>query len=435
MKYGLIIIIWLAVWEIVSLFVNNNILLVGPWDVCLALVNRLAYLDFYKSIVFTFGKIGLGFVTGAVVGGILAVISWKNHFLEDLLTPLISFMKAAPVAAFVVLFLIWWNSRVLSVAICICIVLPQIYVSILQGLQNADKELLEVAKVFDFSVIDRINYIYRPKICEYLEGAVKVSVGMAWKASVAAEVIGTPEYSIGNKLYMSKIYLDTAGVLAWTLVIILLSLVCERLMLMLVGKYAKYEFSCRGSATHNNRLIQSENETGLVINGLCKSYGENHILKDFSEEYTIGKEYRYEWPSGAGKTTLFKIVAGLVEADSGSIEPKDYSVSMVFQDNRLIEAFSAVTNVSLICGSRKKAEDILLSLLGKEEIIRPVATLSGGQKRRVSIARAIAKNADIAMFDEPYEGLDEELKNKVQNMIMEYGQDKVLMISSHFGKK
>lgn len=425
-KYICITTLWLAIWEIASLFVDNNILLAGPWDVAKTLINDFGDLSFYKSIGNSFLKIAIGFAAGTVLGLCFAILSARYNVLEDLLEPLMSFMKAAPVASFVVLFLIWWHSNVLSVAICICVVLPQIYVNVLQGIKSTDIKLIQMSSVYKLHPLDKLHYIYRPAVYDFLQSAVKTSAGMAWKAGVAAEVIGTPKESIGSALYMSKIYLDTAGVLSWTVVIILLSILCEKLLLKLLFIYSKYEFKCYGIKYKRIMAINQK----LMINHICKSYGEKEVLNNYSIELGINETQTIRWASGAGKTTLLNIVAGIDKCDYGTISPEQYSVSYVFQEDRLVQDFSAVKNVEMICNSQK-AKDILLKLLSEDDIYKPVCHLSGGQRRRVAIARACALDADVALFDEPYEGLDEQTRNTVERVIMEYALDRIVIIASH----
>ena len=427
-KYLFITIIWLAIWEIVSLFVHNNILIVGPFDVVITLIHKCGQIDFYKSIGMSMLRIIGGFITGLVLGVVLGILSWKIKFVEDFLNPVMSFIKAAPVASFVVLFLIWWHSNILAFAICVCVSLPQIYISVLQGFKATDKKIIEVGKVFNFSTVDKINYIYRPYMASYLEGALKIAVGLSFKAGVAAEVIGTPENSIGNELYFSKIYLDTAGVLAWTAVIIVLSVICEKIFLRVVNLYFTYEFNCRGANRENYEF------SNIKIENVSKMYDGKVVLNNYSKDYNIGQIYKYDWPSGEGKTTLLKIIAQIEEADSGNINPKDYSVSMVFQEDRLIEDFSAITNVNIVCGNKIEAKQKLLELLSDEDLYKPVRQLSGGQRRRVAIARALVAHSNVILFDEPYEGLDEDVRRKVSEAIIGNSKDKVTIIASHINE-
>jgi NitT/TauT family transport system permease protein len=102
------------------------------------------------------------------------------------------------------------------------------------GFENTDSKLLEMASVFHISCGKKLFYIYRPAVLPYLISGCRVALGMSWKSGIAAEVIGVPVHSIGEKLYMSKIYLSTADLFAWTLVIIIISALFEKLFLYLL---------------------------------------------------------------------------------------------------------------------------------------------------------------------------------------------------------
>ena len=132
--------------------------------------------------------------------------------------------------------LIWIPSRNLSVFISFLMVLPVIYTNILEGIRQTDRQILEMAKVFQVSMGRQIRYIYVSQILPYFVSACRLSLGMCWKAGVAAEVIGVPKGSIGEKLYNAKIYLETPDLFAWTIVIIVISFVFEKCFLWLVRK-------------------------------------------------------------------------------------------------------------------------------------------------------------------------------------------------------
>lgn len=430
-KYLIIILIWLIVWELVSIMLGNSILLVGPAEVISTLMKKVITLSFWSSIGTSFLRIASGFLTGAFLGVILGIASYKWRTAEEFLMPLMAFLKAVPVASFVVLFLIWWHSDVLSVAICVCVVLPQIYVSIVQGLKNTNVELLEMAKVMGMHPLDKMHYIYRPAVRPYLEGALKIAASLSWKSGVAAEVIGTPDSTIGEALYMSKIYLDTSGVLAWTVVIILISVLSEKALLYIFDLYNLWIPKCY--ATHELLdKYEREKSAEIVLQNICKSYDGIKALEDFSARYTCGDNVCYDWPSGKGKTTLLKILAGLEKDFDGEILGLDNRrVSMLFQEDRLCEDYSAIINVAMTCGNDKVAKKLLLKLLDLEDIYRPVKELSGGQKRRVALARALGRNADIYLFDEPYNGLDADNREKVKLLIEDITKGKICVIASH----
>ncbi len=446
----IIILGWLLIWQFLSLWVDNQILLVGPITTMAALFTRVVTFAFWKTIWFSFLRIGAGFGLGFSVGFLLAVLSARFQLLEEIFSPFMTLIKAVPVASFVVLFLIWWHSRVLAVAISFCVVLPQIYISTLQGLKSADKELLEMARVLRVPLWNRCFYIYRPALNPFLTAGLRIAVGMSWKSGVAAEVIGTPDFSIGEGLYMAKITLDTAGILAWSAVIILLSILCEKLLLKLWDGFMEWEPQCRAVRQNKSTRVSGKTVTGnpavpsavvmksgepevriLTIKHLSKSYGSNEVLKDFSVSCASGETIRFTWPSGGGKTTLFRLIAGLEPADAGQIDLHGSRLTMLFQENRLCMDYDALTNVSMVTGSRARAAEFLKDLLSEEDWRKPCSELSGGMCRRVALARALALPADILILDEPFTGLDEKNRQNAAACIEKHSAGKLVLMATH----
>lgn len=231
------VVFWLIVWEIMARYIGQEILLVSPVTVLLTFFKLSLTAAFWNSILFSFSRIILGFTLALMAGIILAAISSVCVYIRELLKPLMAVIKATPVASFIILILIWISSRNLSIIISFLMVLPVIYSNILQGIEGTDSQLLEMACIFRISRFRRIRYIYFYQLLPYFKTACSLSLGLCWKAGVAAEVIGIPDGSIGEKLYESKIYLQTAELFAWTLTIILLSVGFEKIFLILTDKF------------------------------------------------------------------------------------------------------------------------------------------------------------------------------------------------------
>ena len=228
------VLFWLIVWQIVSVCVNSKILLVSPIDTICRLWELLPSADFWDSIFFSMAKILLGFLLGLIIGTALAVLSGKFAIIRTLFSPLISAMKSIPVASFTILALFWVGSENLSVLVSILICVPIVCSNMLEGIDNLDKKLDEMATVFKIPTGRRFAGVYLSQLLPYFRSASRLAIGLSWKSGVAAEVIGIPDGSIGEKLFMSKIYLETADLFAWTLVVILLSFLCEKLFIFAV---------------------------------------------------------------------------------------------------------------------------------------------------------------------------------------------------------
>ena len=228
-----VLLFWLCVWQLAAVFIDNELLFAGPSATARAFCREIASPDFVKTVGISLLRIFTGFFAAFLCGALLGALSFRLHFAEVLLSPLMHFCKAVPVAAFAVILLIWQGAGRLSAAVCFLVVLPIVYVNVLEGLAHTDKKLLEMASAFRFSRKNIFFYLYRPAMAPFLEGCLKTALGMGLKAGIAAEVIGIPRWSIGGKIYLSKIYLDTAGIFAWTAVVLALSFVLEKGVLLL----------------------------------------------------------------------------------------------------------------------------------------------------------------------------------------------------------
>lgn len=455
MKSTVIILFWLIVWQIAAIRIDNHILLVGPVQVLEAFVQNVMQPDFIQTILSSFARIGLGFFLALFAGMILGAVSYRFAIVEDILAPVIQTIKSIPVASFVVLLLIWFGSRRLSFFISFLIVFPNVYVNMIAGLKSADSGLLEMAKVFHIGRGKRFFYIYRPAMMPYLISCLKISLGMSWKSGVAAEVIGLPDHSMGERLYISKIYLDTAGLFAWTLTIILVSFLFEKAVLKLMKVYIEWKpypkfhaEKCkqgRKSINEGTPQMQKQEQTGkkkkyadettdvIRISHIDKSYGELSVLRDFSMSMQKGQRYLLMAPSGGGKTTLLKILTGLENADRGEIIDMPLRVGVVFQEDRLCEEYDGVCNIMLGMSGQTK-EYVMqeaVKILPEECLTKAVKELSGGMRRRVALLRAVLSPSDILILDEPFTGLDEENRIRCAEYLLENLGERTLLVTTH----
>lgn len=224
---------WLAVWAFASLFLPN-MLFAGPVQTVQSLLLMVGDSSFWQSILFSLGKIAAGFVLAAVFGCLCAALCHRLVWLRVFLEPAVQIMKSVPVACFIVVALIWVRSAWISVLTSFFVVFPLFYINLTEGLACLDVKMLEMARVFRLSGGKRFRAVYLPGAAPYLLSACRIAVGMALKAGIAGEIIGLPAHSIGEQLYLSKLYLSTADLFAWTAVIILLSLALEKLLVCAV---------------------------------------------------------------------------------------------------------------------------------------------------------------------------------------------------------
>jgi len=239
-KYPLAIIFWLAVWHIASLIIASPIILVSPVAAFARLFELAADTAFWRSISFSVIRIIFGFILALILGVLLASITSKSKALYILFLPALNIIKSIPVASFTILALMWIVSHNLSVFISFVTVLPIVYFNTYEGIKNTDEKLLQMAKVFEVPVYKTILHIYLPLILPYVISAAASGLGFAFKAGVAAELIGLARNTIGFNLHTARIFLQTADVLAWTIAIVILSYIMEKIFLLGLKKVEKW---------------------------------------------------------------------------------------------------------------------------------------------------------------------------------------------------
>lgn len=231
-----IISFWLAIWQLLDVIIDNRLVLAGPIRVAQALVEQLGQPDFWVICGASFGRIALGFLLSFVVGFLLALVSCRHRLFRDFVDPIISLLRTIPVASFIILLLIWVGNQALTVFLAFFIVLPLIYTNMVTGFESVDRQMLEMARVYKLSRWRTFLYIYRPAFMPFLMSSTKISLGMTWKSGIMAEVLATPKPSIGKEMATARTFLDTPDLLAWTVVVMVLSFLFEKAFMELLKR-------------------------------------------------------------------------------------------------------------------------------------------------------------------------------------------------------
>ena len=230
---ALAIAFWICVWEAAAIIIGEDLFLPSPMAVLMALLRSMSEPGFWGAVSSTLLRIMAGFLLSVAAALAAAVLAWRCQPLRMLIDPLVKIVRATPVASVTILLLVWISSRSLSIAISFLMVFPIIYTNVLSGIEETDRTLLEMASCYRMPAWKRIRYIYVPSAMPYFSSAVSIALGLAWKSGIAAEVIGLPDGSIGERVYEAKIYLATPELFAWTAVVIVLAFLFERFFLRL----------------------------------------------------------------------------------------------------------------------------------------------------------------------------------------------------------
>lgn len=235
-KLTSVLIFWLAVWEIIFLTVRKDVLVPSPFSVAAALFRLCGKTEFWLSIGVSLSRILLGLFAGTAIGCIFAAATSASSFAKMLLSPLLQIIKATPIASFIILALIWLDVGNVPVLTAMLVVIPGVWANVESGIFSVDKELVQMANCFGVPKSKVFFKIAVPSIRPYFLAAMSSSIGMAWKAGIAAEVICPYKNSIGTALHDSKIYFQTVNLFAWTITVIILSVVLEKAILSIIKK-------------------------------------------------------------------------------------------------------------------------------------------------------------------------------------------------------
>lgn len=216
------------------------VLLPSPTGVLLRLFSLLGEEDFLSSILFTLSRISLGFFLAMAFSFITVALSRLSRVSSILLEPLIHAIKSVPVASITILLLIWISSRNLSVAISFLMSFPVLHVNLCKGMEEMDVKILEMARLYKVGFSRKLRYVYIPLVFPYFESGIRTAVSLAWKSGIAAEVIAIPSGSIGEKLFDAKVYLASSDLFAWTLLVVLLAFLSEKLLLLVLRAVGRF---------------------------------------------------------------------------------------------------------------------------------------------------------------------------------------------------
>ena len=227
----------LALWDVIALIINDDFFMPNVPATLSALI-KIVLSGNFLSILFTaFYRVISGLFWGIISGIIIAAICHKYSIINTILSPIISIMKATPVACVIALLWIEFNDTPLIIFIVVLMVLPIVWQNVYEAFNSIDKNLIEVADVFKLNKIQKIKVLVIPTVLSYLLPAVVTAIGLAWKAEIAAEIMAGR--NIGKLISDFKtVSYDIASVFAWVVIIVTFSIVFEKTAKHFLGRLA-----------------------------------------------------------------------------------------------------------------------------------------------------------------------------------------------------
>lgn len=420
---GAVAAFWLAVWVLVAALVAQPLILPGLGAVALALLRLVCDGGTWAILAGSGARILGGLALAAVCGGVLAGASVRSRTFARLVAPALSFVKATPVACVVVLLLIWLGSARVSIAAVFLMALPGVYFSLVDGLAQVDKPLEQMLRLHGVRGWRLFCAHTWREVLPFVLSCAKAVIGMSWKAGVAAELIGMATGTVGERIYQAKLLIETADLLAWTVLVVAASWACERVLVWLLRVSGPVAW--RAAVRAHGRAGAPAG--GEVAAELALAVGDRApwapALDGLVLRVPAGGCACVMGASGVGKSTLLALAAG-----------ECTPCSMVFQDARLVESAAALDNV-LVCADARvdasSATALLRLLVPGVDVHARVAELSGGQRRRVEIARALLCPGGAVILDEPFTGLDTAARDACAEVVLDLLDGRMLLLASH----
>lgn len=220
----------LLVWKLLAVLWHQEIILPSPEVTLLKLWGVLASPDFWPSVGATVMRGLLGFLISCAAGIVLGFAAGFSAAIYWLLQPWVTVVRTTPVMSIVILAIIWFRSDIVPVFVTFLMIFPIIYGNVVAGIKNTDRQLLEMARIYRVKSSRIIFEVYLPSILPYLLAGATSAMGMTWKVIIAAEILSQPLYAVGTNLMIAKIDLETAQVMAWTVVMIVISFLFENIL-------------------------------------------------------------------------------------------------------------------------------------------------------------------------------------------------------------
>lgn len=226
----LIVLFWILVWEILSLIINQEIYLPSPNAAFSSLISLLGKKDTYLTIAYSSYRTLSGFLLSCLAGILLGIVCGIHRAVYNLFHPLIVIIRTIPVMSIIIIAIMWFKGTNVPIFVSFLMCFPIIWTNTVTGIRSTDIHLLQMCQVYKIKKIRVIKSVYLASSLPYIRAGMISALGIGWKVTSAAEVLSLPKYSIGRFLYDSKVYLEIPDLFAWTIIIIALSFLFEKVL-------------------------------------------------------------------------------------------------------------------------------------------------------------------------------------------------------------
>lgn len=228
--------VYILVWQLLSMLVGSRLLLLpSPIDTLKSIKEIVLSASGWRSIGMTVLRILCGYLLGCGTGVILAVLTAHFRACDWLLKPLRSLIKTTPITSFALILLVSVVSGMVPVIVAMIVVVPMIWQTTEETIKNRSVQLSEMSQIY-LTPWKKLRYVSLPQILPHFFASASTALGFAWKAVITAEILALPKFGIGRQMQFHKIHVEIPELFAWTLLVILLSVLLESIIRFLLRK-------------------------------------------------------------------------------------------------------------------------------------------------------------------------------------------------------
>lgn len=220
-------IIILILWLLLSKLIDNEVIFPTIKSTIISLIKIIKGPHFLNIIKYSLLRSLISFVISLILAVFIGVLSSISKVIYNLMVPILNFLRNVPTMAIIILALIWLNNEFAPMFVGFIMVFPILYETVLKSILNIDKNIIDMASLYNVDKATIIKDIYIPNVFLNLSFVFTSTLGINLKMVIAGEALAQPKYAIGSNLQLQKTYLNTSGVFAWIIIILLIANIFE----------------------------------------------------------------------------------------------------------------------------------------------------------------------------------------------------------------
>jgi NitT/TauT family transport system permease protein len=220
----------LLAWKFTSMGIKNGLILPAPEKTLLDFIRLISSTDFYIALGSTLLRGFFGFIIAFLMAALIGIPAGIIKSVRDFFNPVIVLLRSTPVITFILLALIWFGPDNVPVFIAILTMFPLLCKGFINGIENTDRELVEMANVYKVKRKRILSALYLPSLLPFLFNGMSNALGFGWRAVIIGEVLSQPRWGLGTEMQVAQTYLLVSKLICWSIVAVTIAFIFEWLL-------------------------------------------------------------------------------------------------------------------------------------------------------------------------------------------------------------